>query len=1319
MQRVEEGDCAALSDRDKYDLVMRIADEDLNIRELGGELLVQMMKYALATRYYSPRIETFRQLAVQSVASIDANATLDQHEPIVVVEIANGQEVENQKWRRLARGVSEVEDAIAEALKFDSVGTRSGDHCGQFVINTVYPFDHPYHCSVDTYGMEESSSVCNNGIRVIVYSDLHSKQFLEVHKKLKELICSPGTGGRVQYYFRHFDHASTHTSEQSMTNPLPLQGYGVELIIKNLEYKQMDDSLLKYKEKKKKEKKQDKEDASSSSSQDAKDEVNQDIEGQLKDLGVQIAQYAMDEHSKNNSKSGLVVLQDLVQNFPSYLHRVLKIKPNRDIQKDIVLNQSELGSGSKLMINGIELDLEQLSIFNLLDIVGSEFRWMNKMRSKLHLPSEFVKESILRSLQVTQPAAPLRYDPFLDDEEKTLVTAFINDIEKDDHYQNFPKDLKFMLAPPYFGQMRFSKRNVFQAIYLSDLSQKSSLEMVSAALATYQRGMPAQFGFLFFDSVSLQHHIDNIRLTKQSSTPVLVDISLEGDSLERASNNGISLSAEGYECDRDSATTAFSVAFQFMLSHPQYKRQILPFVFQLVRSTVKSLQPQSVRNVFASVTGRDLEQIMSQNSEFLDVCSKTGQIAIRTGLRKAAPSMLLNGRMFTENDARVQDLINTGIFSFEYAVVKDLIKNDKITDSDEHLPRKILDQFDGVLKRYNPNAQQHSPIFKSILAPDNLRDVPFLTSPRSTQGMDYIFNYFFVLDLHNVAARHLLSRAIDWLSESRSSTRSRIAIIPSRGDDDSAISQAIMDALKVGNWVTVKQTLNAIEQSVAAANDNKHLVTREQILGRLPSENRLTNNHEGLMNLSLYRTTMLRALDFTQHEVQAQQFIILNGQQIALPTDEDLNEFALEDFGTLERVEHARIERICEQFNAHTDFLNIDPDMQTSEWRSNVLLGITSTLGVLHSQGGHRTLLSSEDINFERVAMTFNQASGSLPHVTSIVDPLDEKAQKIMAFTRVLAEHFGLPVTTILNPPLTVEGVPKIQKRWYRFVMDPELQFHESNGSLIEPRAQFDAIPADQNILTMNMHVPETWLIESIYAVEDLDNINLANMIEYSGKESLYARYHLENIIVTGSCNELQGRGSTRGLQLILGDRLHPRLQDTLVMANYGYFQLKACPNVWKMQLAPGRHAQVFQISEYASSSSYDQRQPSQLTLPANGTSATIILDRFDGPFVHLHVEKRKGMENADLFGPADAVENNKSTSGNIWDRVKSVLGGNDESKEEKQRDVINVFSIASGHMYERLMKIMILSVVKNTKRKPVKVSECVHIFYDNLSTAF
>lgn len=47
-----------------------------------------------------------------------------------------------------------------------------------------------------------------------------------------------------------------------------------------------------------------------------------------------------------------------------------------------------------------------------------------------------------------------------------------------------------------------------------------------------------------------------------------------------------------------------------------------------------------------------------------------------------------------------------------------------------------------------------------------------------------------------------------------------------------------------------------------------------------------------------------------------------------------------------------------------------------------------------------------------------------------------------------------------------------------------------------------------------------------------------------------------------------------------------------------------------------------------------------------------------------------------------------------------SSFGGGEE--QEAADETINVFSVASGHLYERFLRIMMLSVLKNTK-SPVK----------------
>jgi UDP-glucose:glycoprotein glucosyltransferase len=68
-----------------------------------------------------------------------------------------------------------------------------------------------------------------------------------------------------------------------------------------------------------------------------------------------------------------------------------------------------------------------------------------------------------------------------------------------------------------------------------------------------------------------------------------------------------------------------------------------------------------------------------------------------------------------------------------------------------------------------------------------------------------------------------------------------------------------------------------------------------------------------------------------------------------------------------------------------------------------------------------------------------------------------------------------------------------------------------------------------------------------------------------------------------------------------------------------------------------------------------------------------------------LKVQKRHGKESESLLPAADAVSTDSKAAA---------------KKKKKDYGTINVFTVASGHMYERLQKIMILSVIKNTKSK-------------------
>ena len=80
---------------------------------------------------------------------------------------------------------------------------------------------------------------------------------------------------------------------------------------------------------------------------------------------------------------------------------------------------------------------------------------------------------------------------------------------------------------------------------------------------------------------------------------------------------------------------------------------------------------------------------------------------------------------------------------------------------------------------------------------------------------------------------------------------------------------------------------------------------------------------------------------------------------------------------------------------------------------------------------------------------------------------------------------------------------------FYRFVLEPEMRF--ADNSVKGPVAKFDQLPA-KPILTLGMDPPESWLVESVYAVYDLDNICMDEVIicDESSVDS-------NNLILSGS----------------------------------------------------------------------------------------------------------------------------------------------------------------------------------------------------------
>lgn len=328
--------------------------------------------------------------------------------------------------------------------------------------------------------------------------------------------------------------------------------------------------------------------------------------------------------------------------------------------------------------------------------------------------------------------------------------------------------------------------------------------------------------------------------------------------------------------------------------------------------------------------------------------------------------------------------------------------------------------------------------------------------------------------------------------------------------------------------------------------------------------------------------------------------------------------------------------------------------------------------------------------------MTSSQTPDIMFEIQLVLDPLSSASQRIIPILQFLRRTFQSEIKIYLNPQTETKALPLNN---YYTVALPQIRFNEEDllESLTPPKTSFSDIPGVK-LLTMNPEIPESWLIEPIKVDLDLDNLKLEDL---GDKSTLEVEYRLENILLTGSCIDRAASkrkdAYPRGVQLTLGKKEDYHNVDTLVMSNLGYYQLKANPGRWHLSLAPGRSRELYSI---------DLRMKKDLSLQlATGLepwSLSFFLDSFRGHDLRLRIRKKSGFEEADVLD--DPALSERKSSGIVKTLISWIQSNGDDQTGDgnwkgcsHNDDPVHIFTIASGHMYERLQKIMILSVLKNT----------------------
>jgi len=155
-----------------------------------------------------------------------------------------------------------------------------------------------------------------------------------------------------------------------------------------------------------------------------------------------------------------------------------------------------------------------------------------------------------------------------------------------------------------------------------------------------------------------------------------------------------------------------------------------------------------------------------------------------------------------------------------------------------------------------------------------------------------------------------------------------------------------------------------------------------------------------------------------------------------------------------------------------------------------------------------------------------------------------------------------------------------------------------------------------------------------------------------------------------------------------LGTPLNPIQVDTIVMANLGYLQLKANPGSWILRLRDGRSTEIYDISSHDGTDT-----PTGSSSSGSSGDIHVLISSFKSHVLKLKVNKKSGKQHMDLLSSDDEDSNG------LWNSITSTFSSKPVDEEDNK---LNIFSLASGHLYERFIRIMMLSVLKNTKT-PVK----------------
>lgn len=1194
---------------------------------LSGDGVLSSFEKSLALRAASPRLEAFHSYYTQRYG--DPTPTRQQDPNCVAWVDWYGQRICRPDDIYAAAGYScpgwvvFMGHRVCGVEDIDEVPTDQSKFTNPPQLLT---FDHVF-----------PTSAPSTAKTAILYGSVSSPNFFSLHHALYQL--AKREDHPIKYVYRHLPPLSSESP-----NPAYLTGYGVGLDLKKMDYLALDDRRTRGAASNKagnaqkvmsdQEEVTPEEDPILSLLPEATTPVDLGkplTNEELTALGFKTSQVILE------SPNPLTTLKQLSQNFPKYAtsisHRVNPL--NESIVVALGENMRKVQSGANMVwLNGRPVQATDMNPFALLRLMRKERQLIDQLTKAGLSRSEAIE--VLTHPSLTKPSAGQMLEGIFDASDRKDgggVIIWLNDLEKEERYSRWPSTLDTLMKPTYNGQVPPVRRNLFNIILALDLSKTTSVSTLNLVTSIVQRGYPFRFGI-----VPIAETEDATNIAK-----VFYHLNEQFDPLQAA---GIYMKAA------DARRPIVSVESMERV-----------FTALAVSESADSKVPWKT---FDEITSSwDSAELIGRLSKYCERLALTNE-ASKGG------HLFVNGKYAPLSDDWIRNL-QTEV-SEQTQFLQESIWSGEITDSEE------LDMSNWFYDLPISAATRNAHIYPSSSGASALRVVPMidLGLPNSfiyhPEAKAAPLSMWIVGDLESQGALDLLMEGLQAMTPASSFRISFIHVPNPSNPAPPKIAPALLDVLLSDSLPSLDSVMYLIS---TLSTDSE---AAEDVLRKVRGENSQELTIQRALEIVENGKKLAEKIGFKAGDLG----IIVNGRVVGpLPP----SSFTASDFHTLASYEkNKRVAPIEEALVLTLDEENAEEprltDTMLAKISSIMLADQMPESGMVEMTPTPRArqYLQLESAN---ASFTIGNNETAMFHFGVILNPVSDTAQKYSSLLEWLADDDLVHAVVYLNPPHQVEDMPL--KRFYQYNLAPRLTFNSEDKSLSNAKVEFAGLPQDP-IYTLGMDVPQSWLARPSESVHDLDNIQLSSLGESEQATGVEAIFRLDYLVIEGHARDAATRAAPRGLQLQLTSE-SKTVADTQVVANLGYFQLKAKPGVFQLEIRPGRGQEIFGMTS-AGNEGWDS--PSVEKAGANITVAS-----FEGITLYPTFHRLEGMENADVLAE---VPEESSFFGNLANKVGSVFGSKTTDVVKRQAD-INIFTVASGHLYERFASIMILSVLKNTKK--------------------